>query len=157
MIENEQRPEQPDYATTWGSRLRRTRTRPPRGAWIASVVLHGLVIALLWLAGADLRNNAPEFLPFSVSLVSPPPAVLGEPEPVITNAPVVAEPQPVPDTPKPEAPTTQPPKPRTQAATQRPVERVPDAAPAKGPDPKPVSVSGEDMDVRIDGQQFPYP
>ncbi|HUF50835.1 MAG TPA: TonB C-terminal domain-containing protein [Longimicrobiales bacterium] len=142
-------------ASTWGERLRRRRPRPPRRALLGSVLLHLLVVALLWLAGVKLRPDLPEFLPYTVTLVSPPPAVAGEPEPVVTSTPVVAEAEP----PPPEV-TAQPPKPqppRTQAPAQQPVERRPDATPAKGPDPKPVSVSGENMDVRIEGQEFPYP
>ena len=143
-------------ASTWGSRLRRVRPRPPRGALVASIVLHGLVIGLLWAAGLKLRPDMPVFETYSVTLVSPPPAEQGEPEPVVTNTPVVAEPEPPPPEPKPAPPKPRD-QPRTQAPTQQPVERAAETPPAKGPDPKPVSVSGEDMDVRIDGAEFPYP
>lgn len=122
----------------------------------ASVALHVLVVVLLWLAGLKLRPDMPEFESYRVTLSSPPAAVQGEPEPVVTNTPVVTEPEPTPPEPKPEPPKPRE-QPRTQAPTQRPVERTPDPQPARGPDPKPVSVSGENLDVRIEGEEFPYP
>src|SRR5688572_23728189 len=151
---DEQTP-QNEPASTWGSRLSARRSRPPKGALLASVLIHGLAVALLWASGVEFRTDRPAFETYAVTLVSPPPAVLGEPEPVVTNTPVVAEPEPEPA--KPPEPKPAPPRQRTQAPTQRPVERETDAAPAKGPDPKPVSISGEGMDVRIEGAEFPYP
>ena len=152
---DEQIPPPEEPVSTWGSRLRHARARPPWGAWVASVLFHALMVGLLWAAGLQLRPDLPEFETYAVTLVSPPPAVLGEPEPVVTNTPVVAEPEPEPV--KPPEPKPQPPRQRTQAPTERKVERETDAAPAKGPDPKPVSISGEGMDVRIEGAAFPYP
>jgi outer membrane biosynthesis protein TonB len=142
--------------STWGMRLRHVRPRPPRGALLASILLHGLAVGGLWAAGLKLRPDMPVFETYAVTLVSPPPAELGEPEPVVTNTPVVAEPEPPPPTPDPPKPKPKE-QPRTQAPSQRPVEREAETKPAKGPDPKPVSISGEGMDVRIEGAEFPYP
>jgi outer membrane biosynthesis protein TonB len=150
---DEQTP-QNEPASTWGSRLTGRRSRPPKGALVASVLIHGLAIAVMWASGVEFRTDRPVFETYAVTLVSPPPAVQGEPEPVVTNTPVVAEPEPEPAKPPEPKPA---PRQRTQAPTERKVERETDAAPAKGPDPKPVSISGEGMDVRIEGAAFPYP
>ncbi|MEX1183157.1 MAG: TonB C-terminal domain-containing protein [Gemmatimonadota bacterium] len=142
--------------STWGSRLRRRRSRPPRRAVAASLLLHVAVIAIMWVAGVRLRPELPDFVQYRVTLVSPPAQVLAEePEPVETITPVIIEPEPEPEpvpvpVPKPaETPTTQ--------AVTPPVEKKPDPQPAKGPDPKPVAIGGEDVDVDIEGAEFPYP
>ncbi|CAN5740355.1 hypothetical protein BH23GEM10_BH23GEM10_11040 [soil metagenome] len=144
--------------STWGSRLRRQRVRPPRRDIVASVLLHVGVVGGLWLAGVTLRPQLPDFEQYRVTLVSPPAQVEGEPQPVETTTPVVAEPEPEPQPVEPTpAPTPTTPPPQTQAPVERPVERPPEPTPARGPDPKPVSIGGEDVNVNIEGAEFPYP
>lgn len=144
--------------STWGSRLRRPRVRPPRRDIVTSVLLHVAVIGGLWLAGVTLRPQLPAFEQYRVTLVSPPAQVEGEPQPVETTTPVTAEPEPEPEPePQPPEPTPTPPPTQTQAPVERPVERQPEPAPAQGPDPKPVSIGGEDLDINMEGAEFPFP
>jgi TonB family protein len=142
---------------TWGARLRRHRSRPPRRFIAASAGLHLFVLAALYAAGVRVPRT-PEFETFRVNLISPPPSVQGEPEPVVTTTPVVTPPPPAPTTPPPEPPRPQPePPPRTQAPTPAPPERRPDPPPARGPDPQPAPVAGENINVVRDGREFQYP
>lgn len=145
--------------STWGTRLRRRSSGPPRRAVIASVVLHVAAIAAMWLAGVRLRPELPEFEQFRVTLVSPPAQVEApQQEPVATTTPVAVEPEPPEPEPQPDPEPPPPPEPpRTQAPVERPVERQPDPQPARGPDPKPVEIGGEDIDINIEGAEFPYP
>lgn len=146
--------------STWGSRLKRERVRPPGRDVLASIVLHVAVIAGLWLAGLTLRPQLPEFEQFRVTLVSPPPQVEGEPELVETTTPVVTEPEPEPEPePQPEDPPEPVPTPpeETRAPVEEPVVTTPDPEPARGADPEPVSVGGENLDINIEGAEFPYP
>ncbi|HEX6308896.1 MAG TPA: TonB C-terminal domain-containing protein [Longimicrobiales bacterium] len=145
---------------TWGARLRRHRARPPVRALFASVLLHVLVIVGFWLAGISITPE-PEFVQYRVTLVSPPPQEQGEPdqEVVTPPTPVVVEPEPEPPAPEPEPepskPEPQPPKPET--STPREVERKPDPEPVKGRDPQPSSAGGENLNVQLEGEEFPYP
>lgn len=140
----------------WGARLRRRGSRPPRRFVAFSIGLHVVVVAGLYAAG--LRpTRLPEFETFRVNLISPPPTVAGDPEPVETTTPVVP---PVEPTPPPEPTPTPPrpdPPPQTQAPTPQPPERRPDPPPARGADPVPAPVGGEDMRVVQDGRDFQYP
>ncbi|HEX6135355.1 MAG TPA: TonB C-terminal domain-containing protein [Longimicrobiales bacterium] len=146
-------------ASTWGARLRRHRSRPPARALVASVLLHVLVIAGFWLAGIQITPE-PDFVQYRVTLVSPPPQEEGEQEEVVTPpTPVVIEPEPEPPAPEPEP---DPPKPDPDAAkpptsTPREVEKEPDPEPVKGPDPKPSTAGGENLNVQLEGEEFPYP
>jgi TonB family protein len=148
----------PVPGSTWGSRLRRRTSRPPRRFVVASLGLHLFVVAAMYVAGVRVPQ-LPDFEQFRVNLVSPPAQVEGPPEPVQTTTPVVAEPEPPqPEPPKPEPPKPPPPEPpRTQAPAPRPVERQPDPKPAQGPDPKPAAVGGENINVVQDGRDFQYP
>lgn len=145
-------------AATWGARLRRRTSKPP-GRFIAvSLALHLGVVGAVYAAGLRVPR-IPEFEQFRVNLVSPPAQVQGPPEPVVTTTPVV-RPEPTPEPPR---PTPEPPKPtpveppRTQAPTPKPPERTPDPKPATGPDPKPVDVGGENINVVRDGREFQFP
>lgn len=140
------------HHSSWGTRLRRRRTRPPRRFVFASVGLHAAFVALLFLSGFRIRP-AIEYEQFRVTLVSPPPQVAApEPEPVVTTTPVVEV------EPPPPQPTPTPPQPqRTQAPVQEETQRQPDPEPAKGPDPTPTPVGGENMQVVQDGREFEYP
>ncbi|HSJ13990.1 MAG TPA: TonB C-terminal domain-containing protein [Longimicrobiales bacterium] len=138
----------------WGSGLRRGPRGPGRGPFVLSVLLHVLVAAGLWVAGLQVRHDLPEFVQYRVQLVSPPPTVEGPPRPVETTAPVVTPPQPQP-TPTPPQPT---PTPQTQAAQPKPVEAKPaEPKPAQGAEARPAPVGGENINIAMEGQEFPYP
>lgn len=165
MPEGEQQSVGGGQPSTWGARLKRHRARPPARALVASILLHVFVIAGFWLAGVRLSPE-PEFVQYRVTLVSPPPQEQGEPEPAaVPETPVLAEPEPDPPAPvadpeperPPEQPTPRPEPPKPQTATPPPEEIKPDPAPVRGPDPKPSPVGGENLTVRQDGEDFPYP
>lgn len=149
---------------TWGGRLRRRRSKPPARALIASVLLHTGVIAAFWLAGVTITPE-PEFVQYRVTLVSPPPQEEGEPEPVAApETPVVAEPVPEPPAPQPEPepekPAPAPPKPEPAPPTPtppKPADPKPDPEPARGADPTPSTTGGENLNVQLDGEEFPFP
>jgi outer membrane biosynthesis protein TonB len=144
---------------TWGARLRRRGSRPPRRFVAYSIALHALFVALMFVGGLQ-RTRLPEFETFRVTLISPPPTEAGEPEPVVTTTPVVTPPPPEPEpvTPPPEPQPPPPPTPpRTQAPTPTPPERRPDPPPARGPDPVPATVGGENLRIEQDGRDFQYP
>jgi len=139
----------------WGSGLRRRGGRPGRAALAGSVLLHGAFLASFWVGGLQTRRDLPEFVQYRVKLYSPPPTVRGPPTPVEqTTTPVVTPPKPEPVK-QPTQPITAP---RTQAAVAKPVESKPkDAKPATGEKPKPGQVGGENIDIAMEGQEFPYP
>jgi TonB family protein len=145
----------PDGTQNFGKGVRRRGTRPPGRFIVASLALHLFVVAGLYAAGIRVPRT-PEFETFRVNLISPPPTEAGEPEPVVTTTPVVP-PEPV-QQPEPTPPRPQPdPPPRTQAPTPAPPERQPDPPPARGPDPQPAPVGGENLNVVQDGRDFQYP
>jgi outer membrane biosynthesis protein TonB len=164
MEDRNQQPLNDATPSTWGARLRRHRARPPARALIASVLLHAFVIAAFWVAGIQLSPE-PEFVQYRVTLVSPPPQEQGEPEPApAPETPVLVEPEPEPpapepepEQPKPEEPKPAPEPPKPQTATPPPEEKKPDPEPVKGRDPRPSSAGGENLNVRQDGEEFPYP
>jgi outer membrane biosynthesis protein TonB len=144
--------------TTWGTRLRRRGSRPPRRFVWLSIGLHIVVAGALYAAGVR-GPSIPEFEQFRINLVSPPAQVEGPPQPVETTVPVVQREEPRPEPPKPEPPKPEPKPepPRTQAPAPRPPERQPEPKPATGPDPQPSPVGGENINVQRDGREFQYP
>lgn len=141
-------------AARLGAALQRRRVRPPSRAVLFSLVAHAMAVAALWLAGITVTDELPEFEVYRVELVSPPPQVQGEPEPVTPTQPVVEQP-----VPEPEVEQTEPEQEvQTQSAIQQEVPRtVEEPEPAQGNDPEPVEVGGENANVRIEGQEFPFP
>jgi outer membrane biosynthesis protein TonB len=143
----------PQEPSSWGARLRRPSSRPPRRFVGISVALHLAVVGGLYAAGMH-AVKLPEFEQFRVNLVSPPAQVEGPRQPVETTSPVV-QPEPPKPEPKPDPPKPQPE--RTQAPQPKPPERKPEQKPATGPDPQPVAVGGENINVQRDGREFQYP
>lgn len=138
----------------WASVLRRRHERPGKGPLLGSLLLHGSLLLGVMFAAAEATPDLPEFVQYRVRLVSPPPTEKGPPEPVLeTTAPVVVPPQPVAE------PKPQPQQPaRTQAPLPDKVETKPqESKPATGENPKPGPVGGEDIDIAMEGQEFPYP
>jgi outer membrane biosynthesis protein TonB len=155
-MDEQLKPSDDDVPSQWGTRFRMRAPGPPRRAILGSVLLHAAVVAALFVAGVTLKAAEPDFQQFRVKLKSPPPQVQGDPEPVVNTVPVEAEPEPAPpvkETPKP-APKTPP---KTQSAQPKPAEKPKDPQPARGPDPKPIEIGGENIDIDIKGAEFAYP
>lgn len=138
----------------WGSALRRRQERPGARFMLGSVLLHMSVVAAGLLASVQVNRDLPEFVQYQVRLVSPPPTEKGPPTPVEqTTAPVVTPPKPTPDV----KPVEKQPA-KTQAPLPQKVESKPkEAKPATGENPKPGPVGGEDINIAMEGQEFPYP
>ncbi len=138
-----------------GGSLGRRRPGPDRRAVVGSVGFHAALVIGLW-ASTLVRPNTPEFEVYRVKLFSPPPQVEAPtPAPVAVNTPIRA-----PRTVQP--PQTRPTPPRPQQRPQA-VERPPEDAKPKPPEPtqgqnaSPNSPGGENIDVDLEGQQFPFP
>ena len=144
-------------AARLGAIVQRRPPRPPSRAVVLSVGAHVLAALAMWGAGVTLTDDLPEFEVYRVELVSPPPQVQGEPEPVAPTQPVVE--QPAPPEPEPEIQQTEPQREvQTQSAVKHEIPReVEEPKPAQGNKPEPVEVGGENANVRIEGQEFPYP
>ena len=142
-------------AARLGDSMRKRRVRPPTRSVMLSLLSHGVLAAAFWVAGLTVTSELPEFEVYRVELVSPPPQVEGEPEPVTPTQPVVEEPEP----PEPEVQQSEPePQVQTQSAVQQEIPRtVEEPKPAQGNNPEPVEVGGEGANVRIEGQEFPFP
>ena len=141
-----------------GDALRHREGRNPgKGPIAGSIAIHLIVLASLVATGVTTaRRPQMEFQSVEINLVSPPPQVKGEPEPVETTAPVVTKPEPPPPEAKPKP--AEKPKPATQSATPKPVVSKPkDPKPAQGDRPQPVAIGGEDLNIRQEGAPFPYP
>lgn len=138
----------------WGTGIGRRRSGPDVRAVIGSVAFHAAIVAGLVAAGAVFASDLPEFEVYSVQLVSPPPQLEGEPEPVVPAAAVVRPPEP-----RVVEPVTQPPQPvRPVEKKPAPVEETPkEPEPPRGASPKPDSPGGEGVNVDIAGQDFPFP
>jgi TonB family protein len=133
---------------------RAARRGPGRPAILTSLVLHVAAFTFFIASGHAFRSELPEFVVYRVSIVSPPPALEGEPEPEAAppEPPRVTPPEPRPQ--PVERPRT-PPPPRTQAP--RPATPAPEAAPQRAPDARAAPVTGEGLNVQIAGEEFPYP
>ena len=132
----------------------RARQGPGRGAFAASVGLHAAVVLLFIASGLRPQPELPEFRVYRVNIVSPPPQVLGDPEPPKPETPKVVQERPVeaPPKPQPKAPPVQRPTVREEP---KPKE---EPKPAQGRKPEPeAKVSGEGLNLQIDGEAFPYP
>ncbi|HWV56750.1 MAG TPA: TonB family protein [Longimicrobiales bacterium] len=131
--------------------------KPSRRAVVSSIALHVLVLGGFIGSALAPREPLPEFIVYRVELVSPPPTEEGPPEPPTRQPepprvmeqpqePAPPEVQPVPVPPPP--PPPEEPEPEAQA----------EPTPARGPEPDPTArVGGENLDIRIDGAEFPYP
>lgn len=161
--------ERRDTGAVWGTGIGRRRPRPDRRAVLGSIAFHVLLLAGLYAAGLH-RATLPEFEVYRVQLRSPPPQVAAETPVVAPVAPdpiVVREaPRTPPEATRPTPPKPEPPKETTPAETPpRPV-KTPEKA-AEDPPKEPVksagqaadsaSTGGENIDVDMEGREFPYP
>ncbi len=156
------------------------RGRPGRGAIGASLAVHAGLVAAIWISGLGTREM-PEMRVYQVDITSPPPQVEGEPNvveqdesPVDTPDPAEAETE---DQPAPELeePTPEPepePEPTEEAppadseeeeaeaepdVEEEPQQDPPEEEPTRGEEAEPDSPGGEDLNVRLEGEQFPFP
>jgi outer membrane biosynthesis protein TonB len=149
--------------------MTRQRVDPfDRRSMALSVVLH---LAILALGFASTMYEPPEmtFLTYEIELVSPPPAVQAE-EPTPAQEEIVIErpePEPAPpepeteevvpvEEPEPEPVREEPPKPVKETPPEVAEEVAVAAAPEEPPEEKP-AVTGEALNVRIEGLRRDYP
>ncbi|MCI0433113.1 MAG: TonB C-terminal domain-containing protein [Gemmatimonadetes bacterium] len=138
---------------TLGSGIGLRRARPDRRAVTSSLLVHAGLLGAFLLAGVLTRRDLPDFENYRVRIFSPPPQVQGPPAP----RPQVA--QTIVSAPRPETP-----RPRQQAPEVRRTESTPvegakpeKTEPVAGAAPKPDSPGGDNLDVDMAGQEFPYP
>lgn len=147
------------------SSINRRAARPDRRAVVWSVAFHVVLIAGILVSGFLYGSTLPDFVQYRVRLISPPPQVEGPRDPAqVAIAPnIVTPPKPDPE------PVREAPKPKPKPPEPKPPEATPDppkpAEPEKKDDPKPVtgeradpkSTGGENIDVNMDGRDFPFP
>jgi protein TonB len=162
-----------DTGAVWGTGINRSRPRPDRRAVLGSVAFHILLVAGLYAAGLH-RATLPEFEVYRVQLRSPAPQVAAEtpviapvaPDPIVVrDAPATQPEAPRPTPPKPEAPKPDPTK--VTPPTETPPRPVKTPEKAADPPKEPVksagqaadarSTGGENIDVDMEGREFPYP
>lgn len=129
------------------------RRRPGTTAIVASVMIHGGVIALMLANAYQKPEPLPEYKVYRVDIYSPPPQVEGEPtlakaQPAIVKPPeqktVAVEKKPAPTT------KTVAPKKTTTGVGKSDIAR------GRNADPRSL-VGGEGLDVHMAGDAFPYP
>ena len=140
-----------------------SQRRPGATALIVSVAVHAvLVVPLVVFA----RPPAPmEFETVKVTLVSPPPAELVQPQPEPVQAQPQPEPEPVQETPEPEARVQEepPPKPKREDIEKPKTEKPPETPETKQPQPKrteeqpEANVGGDNLNIATEGREFPFP
>jgi hypothetical protein len=147
----------------------RPGSRMSARSWALSTALHAAIFALAWastLQGADRID----FITYEVDLVSPPAARQAEDFEQATEELVVERPEPEPVPPEPEVeevvPVEQPDDPEPEPETQppEPAEEQPEAtdeptvaAAPETPPPEEPEVSGEGIEVRMEGLRRDYP
>lgn len=145
---------------------RPSSAKPPRRgpgavAIATSVVLHVAVLLALFFSNLDARPTPIDFKVYKVDIVSPPPQpqpeVVDEPEP--EPEPPAPEPTPVPKEPEPEPAPAERPKPKPPTPT--PPREQPKPKPRPTPPAKKhldaSQMSGEDINVVMEGLQSRYP
>ncbi len=149
-------------------RLHRPGTRPGRGSVIASVALHGLVVAIAWLVAIRPAPAQPraDFRVYRVNIVSPPAQAYGPPElaPPVENAVKDAKPGEKAAA-APKADVKIAPAPTTKSTPAEVKKKGSDATgkgrgqpPSKGWKPHPdATVGGSGINVQLEGEEFPYP
>jgi protein TonB len=150
-----------DTGAVWGTGIGRKRPRPDRRAVAGSVLFHVVVLAAIAFSGLS-RSRTPDFEVYRVQLRSPPPQVAQAEEapPEVVPEPVVAQPRPVerPQPREPEPPQPRPPERTPETPPEKPPEAPPpEPEPTRGEEPEPDSPGGENLDVNMDGREFPFP
>ncbi|HSM34884.1 MAG TPA: TonB C-terminal domain-containing protein [Longimicrobiales bacterium] len=123
---------------------------------LLSLLVHAMVVAGAVVVALLTADPLPAFEVYRVELVSPPPTEAGqdqptppEPEPVVVPAQEEAQPEPelLPEPERPQPPAAEPREPEPERPPQ----------PSRGPEPDPESAGGENLEVRIDGEDFSDP
>ena len=144
-------------AATLGGSIGRAQPGPDRRAVVGSVAFHAALLLALW-AFTKIGPDVPEFEVYRVKLYSPPPQVEAPtPQPVALNTPPIQAPRQV-ETIEPTPVRTPTPKPQV-VEPPKPEEKPPPKEPEKvaGPGAQEDSPGGENIDVNLEGQDFPYP
>lgn len=145
-------------ATVLGGSIGRRQPKPDRRAVIGSAAFHAALLLALWGFTA-IQPDVPEFEVYRVKLYSPPPQVESPaPEPVALRTPIQPPRTVERITPTPPPPTPQPaPKPQTveQPPPEQPKPKEPE--PVRGQNAQADSPGGENIDVDLEGQDFPFP
>lgn len=139
-----------------GGSIGRRQPGPDRRAVIGSVAFHAALLLALW-GFTKIGPDVPDFEVYRVKLYSPPPQVEAPaPQPIALNTPPIQAPRQV-ETVVPTPVRTPTPKP--QVVEPKPAEKPPPKEPEKvaGPGAREDSPGGENIDVNLEGQDFPYP
>jgi len=138
-----------------GSGIGLRQPRPDRRALTVSLVFHVVLLAGLTVWGVLAGREAVQYETYAVRLYSPPAQVEGPPEP----RPEVA--QTIVQAPRPETNVTPPRRVEQSTRTEatptetKPPEKKPE--PVVGANAQADSPGGDNIDVDIDGAEFPYP
>jgi hypothetical protein len=135
----------------------RHQERPGRKSLFASAGVHVVAVVLAW--GAQMSEPKPlDFITYDIQLVSPPPRQEApEPQPVVEEEVVVETPEPVVEEKPP--PVVEQVERVEEKPTPTPTPPPPDPEPEEEPgDPEPSeTLSGEDLNVRMEGLKRDYP
>ncbi len=139
-----------------GSGIGLRQPRPDRRAYITSVVFHAVIGLGLVVWGFLAGRDAVRFETYRVRLYSPPAQVEGPPEPRAEIAQTIVSAP----TPEPTVTTTPQRVERVERAQvtpteTKPVEQKPE--PVAGANAQADSPGGDNIDVDIDGAEFPFP
>lgn len=151
--------------------MRRRRLDPfDKRSMALSAAFHAVILAAGW-ASTFYEPPMIAFETYEIELVSPPPAVQAETTTPATEEIVVERPDPEPTPPQPEVedvvPVEEPdpdPEPPPEEPEEQPEETTPEVAeeaavataPTEAPEEEP-EVTGEDLNVRIEGLRRDYP
>jgi hypothetical protein len=133
----------------------RRRERPGKKPLYASAGVHVAALILVWIS--QMADMTPaDFETIQITLVSPPPAVEApEPEPVVEEEVQVETPEPVPEEEPP--PVIEEEVQEEERPAPTPTPPPPEPEPETG-DPEPSDeVSGEDINIRMEGLRRDYP
>jgi len=147
----------PPTGVVLGESIGRKPPRPDRRTLFGSLAFHAVLAGAVLTVGAISARNTPAFETYAVKIFSPPPQVEGPPTPKPeVAAPTIVqqpEPEPKPTPPKRVNETKRP----EQTPTEKPIEKPKKPEPVAGENPDPKSSGGENLDVDISGQEFPFP
>jgi len=136
----------------------RRRERPGKKPLYASAGVHVVAVVLAWIAQMPTTNPG-DFLTYEINLVSPPPSQdAPDPSPVVEEEVVVETPEPAPEEePPPVVEEEQPRQEERPVPTPTPPPPDPDPVEEAG-DPEPSEeISGEDINIRMEGLKRDYP
>lgn len=136
----------------------RRRERPGKKPLYASAGVHVVAVVLAWIAQMPTTNPA-DFLTYEINLVSPPPSEESpDPSPVVEEEVVIETPEPVAEEEPP--PVVEEEEPRQEERPEpTPTPPPPDPDPVEeAGDPEPSEeISGEDLNVRMEGLSRDFP